>query len=106
VPAELPGLLGLSAVRGHLVPVFDLASLLGAGSHSQAPRWVALHEGKELLGLAFDEFEGTEGVPIGVLDAQDSPPGQEAQAIRVRSGLVHLVDLPAVISRISEKKRD
>lgn len=102
VPADLPGLLGLSAVRGHLVPVFDLASLLGASPSGQAPRWVALHFGREFIGLGFDEFEGSRRVPSQALGVQDSAPGQ--QVIRVESGLVHIVDVPAVISRIAQAR--
>lgn len=102
LPVDLPGLLGLSAVRGHLVPIFDLASLLGAGPGGQAPRWVALHSGRELIGLGFDEFKGSRRVPSQALGAQDSAPGQ--QVIRVESGLVHVVDVPAVISRIAQAR--
>jgi purine-binding chemotaxis protein CheW len=59
VPGLLPEWMGLAGIRGGLVPVYSLAALLG---HRQAagaaPRWLVLSGSEQLLGLAFDAFEG------------------------------------------------
>jgi len=104
VPAEVRGLLGLSAVEGQLVPVFELAALLGGGSRGATPRWIALHRGKELVGLAFDEFEGTRRVPVQALHA--AAPSQEQsplsrQTVELDLGLVNVLDVPSIVSGIA-----
>ena len=40
LPSATPHLLGLAGLRGGVVPVFSLASLLGAAGPAGAPRWV------------------------------------------------------------------
>ncbi len=53
-PSPLPELLGLAGFRGALVPVYDLAALLG--HPPVAGRWLALLADRSVA-LAFDEFE-------------------------------------------------
>jgi chemotaxis signal transduction protein len=58
VPGGSAGLLGLTGVRGALVPVYSLAALLGL---TESPKgdtcWLALVSHGGTLGLAFDELE-------------------------------------------------
>ncbi|MBI5684196.1 MAG: chemotaxis protein CheW [Verrucomicrobia bacterium] len=110
VPAAMRGLLGLSAVQGQLVPVFDLAALLGAGARASTPRWMALHRGKELVGLAFDEFEGSRRVAAQAVHELASAPEQarmSRQAIRVDSALIHVLEISSLAAAIApgEKER-
>jgi purine-binding chemotaxis protein CheW len=63
LPGKRPHLLGLSGIRGKVVAVFDLASLVGCGHASEGWRWLALASPKELVGFACDEFEGYLQVP-------------------------------------------
>lgn len=58
VPAAAPGLLGLAGIRGNIVPVFGLASLLGYESATEAPPWFVLCGGEEPVALAFSELDG------------------------------------------------
>ncbi|OQX67360.1 MAG: hypothetical protein B6A08_15760 [Sorangiineae bacterium NIC37A_2] len=58
VPARSPALIGLAGIRGRVVPVFDLATLFGETRPGAAPRWIALSQGSEAIGLAFSELEG------------------------------------------------
>jgi purine-binding chemotaxis protein CheW len=55
-PGPLPEMLGLAAFRGVLVPVYDLAALLGRAP-AQSPRLFALAR-PEPVALAFDGFGG------------------------------------------------
>ena len=61
LPSGLPELLGVSGFRGQIVPVYDLAILLGqdAGGASgrAAPRWLVQLQHREPLALAFDAFD-------------------------------------------------
>ncbi|MGH7295021.1 MAG: chemotaxis protein CheW [Polyangiaceae bacterium] len=58
----LPGasgtLLGLAGVRGNIVPVHDLAALLGHSRDTARPRWLALAGSADPVALALHEFEG------------------------------------------------
>lgn len=59
LPSALPGLLGLTSLRGALLPVYSLGAALGYPSPPRPPRWMAvtLAARDQPLGLAFDEFE-------------------------------------------------
>jgi purine-binding chemotaxis protein CheW len=109
MPAGPRGLLGLSAVQGQLIPVFELAALLGAGGRGGAPRWLALHRSQELVGLAFDEFLGSRRLPAEAVHALDPAPGRaplSRQAIQVDSGLVHVLDLPLIVSAVALNRKE
>jgi chemotaxis signal transduction protein len=55
VPGASPSLLGLTGVRGMLVPVYSLAALLGLAEGPKVEsRWLALVSHGGTLGLAFD----------------------------------------------------
>ena len=54
LPATTPAMLGVSMVRGALIPIYDAGRLLGVAPMTH-PRWIVLTRG---LGLAFDVFEG------------------------------------------------
>jgi purine-binding chemotaxis protein CheW len=56
LPSPLPELLGLAGLRGAVLPVYDLGSLLGAPK-AAAPRWL-LVTAPTPVGLAFDHFDG------------------------------------------------
>lgn len=103
VPASLPGLRGLSAVRGQLVPVFELAALLGGGSAASAPRWLALPRGIEPVGLGFEEYLGysqVEAQAMHSLELTSELAPLSRQTIQVNCERVHLLDLPVIVSNI------
>jgi purine-binding chemotaxis protein CheW len=57
LPTSVPSFLGVIGDRRKLVPVFDLAALLGYPL-SKETRWIALTGTAELpIGLAFERFE-------------------------------------------------
>jgi purine-binding chemotaxis protein CheW len=79
VPGALPEMLGIAGIRGLLVPVYDLAALLGHGSAS-APRWFLLAQGREAVGLAFDAYEQHIRLPQASLDAAGTTEPGDATA--------------------------
>jgi chemotaxis signal transduction protein len=54
MPATVPTLIGVIAVRGVLIAVYDLRALRGLSTESR-PRWIVVADG---VGFAFDGFLG------------------------------------------------
>lgn len=94
VPGRRPELLGVSGVRGALVPVYSLARLLGRGD-DDPPRWLVLAAtgGGERVGLAVATFERHLVSPAGDLrPATASGPGEpHAPELLVADGAVRPV---------------
>jgi chemotaxis signal transduction protein len=57
LPGGHPDMLGISGVRGRLVPVYSLASLLGLATNKSSG-WLAICKSGVALGLTFDDLEG------------------------------------------------
>ncbi|MEV4350880.1 chemotaxis protein CheW [Actinoplanes sp. NPDC049596] len=57
LPGPQPALLGLVGFAGQVVPVYDLAAILGHPV-AERPRWLVLAGGSPPLGLAFHELDG------------------------------------------------
>jgi purine-binding chemotaxis protein CheW len=57
LPQSPPGFAGFSSLRGRLLPVWDLAALLGLSPAGDAP-WQALAAGPTPWALAFERFDG------------------------------------------------
>jgi len=82
IPATTLDLLGLAGIRGGVVPVFGLASILGYGGQaSGSPRWMILCGAEEPIALAVSDFEGHLRVPKSSLHADEDP-----RATRVSRG--------------------
>lgn len=58
MPSRVPELLGVTALRGSLIPVYDLAALLDIPRGTGGLSWMILAPGDTLIALAFDGFEG------------------------------------------------
>jgi purine-binding chemotaxis protein CheW len=57
LPSPLPALLGVAGFGGGILPVYDLASLLGHPLGDR-PRWLVLAIGSPSLAFAFSELDG------------------------------------------------
>ncbi len=58
MPDMPPFLLGVAIIRGDVVPVVDVASLLGATMHSHRSRFVTLKIGERSVAFAVDDVIG------------------------------------------------
>lgn len=66
---NMPGfMLGVSVIRGQVVPVLDLASLTGAGSTFSAARYITLELERRQVALAVDEVIGVRSLAAAALD--------------------------------------
>lgn len=115
LPTPVPELLGLTGVRGGLVPVYGLAALLGGapdgagglGGGREVPRWMLMTSGEPALALAFDELDGhVEVDPADVLPAQAGEARPHVRkAVRLPDGVRPLVDLVSLRRAIERKVR-
>jgi purine-binding chemotaxis protein CheW len=102
VPSRRPELLGVTGMRGAVVPVYSLSRLTGRGE-GVTPRWIVLAGGAERVGLAFAGFDAHVRVRR---DAIHSPAAhRNFEAI---SGFVEIgdqprpiIDVPAIVRRIT-----
>lgn len=103
MPMEVPWLLGLSAVGGQLVSVFDLAAIMGLAGRKESARWMVLYRDAELIGLAFDELHGSRRVAtqdVHRLELVTQKVQLTGRAIQIDGRAIHMVDMAAVASSI------
>lgn len=93
LPGDASRVLGLVGIRGQLVPVLDLAGILGLPA-GEEPGWVALVGSSPPVGLALDRVDAFARCDhADVLPATGGNPLVQA-AVRVGGALLPLLDLP------------
>jgi purine-binding chemotaxis protein CheW len=100
VPGRRPELLGVSGLRGAVLPVFSLARLLGRGDADE-PRWMVLAGDGARVGLAFSAFDGHLLVPAGVVAAAEPGRGHVAGVARLQDGLRAVLSVPSIVRAIT-----
>jgi chemotaxis signal transduction protein len=96
LPTTLRALLGVAGFAGAVVPVYDLAALLGHPI-TQKPRWLALTAGAPPLALAFHRLDRHLRVPATdvVQGAADGGPhGYLHGMVRLPDGDRPIIDVP------------
>jgi len=101
VPSRIPELLGASALRGSLIPVYDLAAMLGIPPGVTGPTWLILAPGDPPIGLAFDGFEGRQ-VPEWFSDEQGERQ-YVRQLVRIGSAVRAVLDIPGLAEAIRRR---
>lgn len=84
------GALGLTNLRGSLLPVFDLALVLGLPREGQAARLVVVEDGRIRAGLAVDDVCDVGELPAA---SQEAASPFLVGAALIDEGLVGLVDV-------------
>jgi purine-binding chemotaxis protein CheW len=101
LPSRRPGLLGLTGIRGAVIPVYSLAVLLGYPKAGETVRWLALCGAKEPLALALGEFEGYLRVPKTALHAPDREARKHVHCFAQAGEVVRaIVSVASVVSSI------
>ncbi len=103
LPSAMPEFLGVANLRGTIVPVYDLAALLGH-ERSSKPRWFALAAGAGLTALAFDAFEAhlrLEAAPV--IDADAVEGTRLRGAVRIDGIVRRVIHIPGVLTTIAER---
>jgi purine-binding chemotaxis protein CheW len=108
LPSPVAELAGLAAVRGAIVPVYDLAALLGHAA-SETSRYVALAASvdREPIGFAFEELEAQ----LRVHEDEITPPPENASssahrfALIARDGARPVLQLSSLLDAIERRLR-
>jgi len=96
VPGARPELLGVSNLRGQILPVVGLAALLGV-QRAASPRRLLVAEARGLqVGLAVDEVSGIGALPQLEEQTSDAGPGFLLGAALSGGELIGVVDVPGV----------
>jgi purine-binding chemotaxis protein CheW len=106
VPAVTLDLLGLAGIRGGLVPVFGLASILGYGPAPGSPRWMLLCGAEEPIALAFSDFEGYLRLPKSSLHPDENLRATRQYVNQVASteaGARAVISIPLVVATIRNR---
>ena len=106
VPAVTPDLLGLAGIRGGVVPVFGLASILGYGQAPGSPRWMILCGAEEPIALAFSDFEGYLRLPKSSLHADENLRATRPYVNQVASteaGARAVIGIPLIVATIRNR---
>jgi len=102
LPTHVPGLLGITALRGTLLPAYDLASLLGLPAPAAEGAWLILTGAETPLALIFEKFEGQ--VEIDGACLYENANSREHERLRVLApiGDAHraVIDIPGIVAEI------
>lgn len=105
LPSMQAPMLGIAGIRGQLVPVYDLAALLGCDSDRGGRRWLAIcGEPDAAVALAFDGFEGSTRVPssdIHPTEQSAGPSRYTREIVRLASETCYVVDIPSVVASLT-----
>lgn len=105
LPSSQPDLLGVAGVRGCMVPVYDLRSLLGYPPAAN-PRWLLLILTPDPLGLAFELFDGQFRVPRErIVSSVAGNVPHVSQAVRTADLLRRVIDVASIVETIKSRAR-
>ena len=100
MPSRIPALLGLASSRGAIVPVFDLAALLGL-PRATSPRWIAI-AARARVGFAFDAFAGHRRATVADIATSTTGP-DESEVLRDGDRQRPIIHLASVIEQIERE---
>lgn len=104
LPTTVPELLGIVGFRGSVLPVYDLAAMLGYPMATK-PRWLAIAAGLP-VGLAFDGFERHQRIRRDAIVPQirsDSPVRHVREVFQVQDRVRPIVSVTSVLEAIMSR---
>jgi chemotaxis signal transduction protein len=96
LPGPIPALLGVAGFGGAIVPVYDLAALIGHPAPDR-PRWLVMAAGTPALAFAFHGLDGHVRVPADTIitESGERPHGSLRGMVPLAGGTRPIVDLRA-----------
>ena len=107
VPSPLVEFLGVTALRSQIVPVYDLAGLLGLPGSTGPVRWLLLARASVLVAFAVDSVEGHLRVArTSILPRQGQDVSAQVPAtLRTPHGSRGIVSVPALLQELQVRIR-
>ncbi len=107
VPTDVPELLGITAIRGALLAVYDLARLLGIGAPASEPAWLLLANPEAPVALAFEKFEGQMEVPRECICQAEESTTRECirRVARIGTGVRLVIDVAELVEAVRRRAR-
>jgi purine-binding chemotaxis protein CheW len=106
LPERSAPFLGLAGHRGQLVPVWDLAALVGYGGPGGGCRWLALGRGESLWAVAFDVFEGYHRVPVQSIFPLDEGAGFMPESCNFAGASRPVIRLSSILVSLRARTED
>jgi chemotaxis signal transduction protein len=106
VPSRVPELMGLTGIRGVVVPVFSLARLIGFHSEHASTRWLVFcGDSQAPIALAFERMERLFEVSTSEIFAREQHPGRGYVNETVSEGatLRGVIDILALVENIKSR---
>lgn len=109
LPSNQPALAGLAGIRGSLVAVYELGSLLGGPPTSVGRGWVAVAGARPTAAFLFDELLRAEVVAStdirrGATSNRTPSSDQVVEIAGTTRALVHLPDLLSLVTETDSSK--
>ncbi len=105
LPGRVPALIGIAGFRGAILPVYDLALLIGYPS-TAAPQWLVM-AASDPVAFAFDGFDGHLRLSRDAISAHKdvSPPSQShvRELVRTPGQALPIVHIPSVVDAIKQQ---
>jgi purine-binding chemotaxis protein CheW len=101
LPGSPPEVLGLHNLRGQVVPVVDLAEMLGIGGRATPTRVVIAESGARRAGLAVEGVDGVDELPEHS-EESDSP--LLSGAVLIEGELVGVVHARALLDALAPEE--
>jgi chemotaxis signal transduction protein len=101
VPGSRPELLGVLSIRGHILPVVDLAQVLGISRPGPPSQLLVAESGGLEAGLAIDEVTEVAEMPEATADTESA---LLSGATLTDGTLVGVIDVPAVFGQLERAR--
>lgn len=100
VPSRRGELLGVTGLRGALLPVYGLARLLGLDDAGEARRWLVLAGGAVRVGLACGALEAYRRVPAAAVEPARGARGGLRERVVLDGEAVPVASVAALLREI------
>jgi chemotaxis signal transduction protein len=89
-----------------VLPVFDLAAIIGYAREGEAPRWFVSSKGAAPVAFAFAEFDGYVEVPLSQVRPATGPETRSPhlhEVLHDRDVLRGVVSLASIVGRLNDR---